>query len=179
MCVCVCESEREESFQTGMVWWDNTAWGLGQGKHTASQWVNTSSIFQCSDKFTPLPLCSLCAYNCLSGLTAYSGHALVEQLPQIQQKESSVVQVKWQLFKQSWSENTQVIGTFEGVICAINRTVNERASPCYPNVTLWTQKSIDLTKRFNWAAAWQTLQIPVQNMGLTFLPSYIKGQIVD
>lgn len=113
------------------------------GQHSMRSWPrkthsepvseNMSSVFQCSDRFTPLPLGSRCAYNCLSGLTAHSGHALVEQLPQIEQKES---------FEQSWLET---IGNAKGV--AISRTVGERASHIFHCDTVnpkicWSYKAV-------------------------------------
>ena len=50
-------------------------------RHSEPISEHMSSIFQCGDKFTPLPLCPLSYYNCLSRLTGRSGHTLVEQLP--------------------------------------------------------------------------------------------------
>lgn len=95
VCVRVCVKEDER--KPGIISDRNVL----MGQHSMGSWPrethsepgseHMSSIFQSSDKFTPLPLCPLSYYNCLSGLTGHSGHTLVEQLSQIQQMESAVM----------------------------------------------------------------------------------------
>lgn len=54
-----------------------------QKKHTHTEPVSAHmvSIFQCSDRFTPLPLCLLSYYHCLSEEIGRLWHMPVEPVP--------------------------------------------------------------------------------------------------
>ncbi len=94
LCVCVCEKEREPgiiSDRNGLMGQHSMRSSWPRETHSKPVSEHMSYIFQCSDKFTPLPHCPLSYYNCLNGLTGHSGHTLVEQLPRIQQMERAVM----------------------------------------------------------------------------------------